>query len=78
LDLIALKQCMDSKRYLNKIHEDVQEGQRLGLVETPSLWINGKLLKSSNPVVIRAVLKSLRPGQSSGSSALSSAAVPRP
>jgi uncharacterized membrane protein/protein-disulfide isomerase len=66
LDAAALTQCIESKRYLNKIREDVEEGRRLELAATPSLWINGKLLKSSNPAVLRAVLNSLQAPKTSG------------
>lgn len=59
LDATALRECIDSKRYAGKIAQDVEEGQRLGLVSTPSMWVNGRLLESMSPDVMRAVFNSI-------------------
>jgi protein-disulfide isomerase len=59
LDANALRECIDSKRYAGKIAQDVEEGQRLGLVSTPSMWVNGRLLESMSPDVMRAVFNSI-------------------
>lgn len=59
LDGAALQECIDSKRYAAKIVQDVEEGRRLGLASTPSIWVNGKLLEGMSPEVMRAVFNSI-------------------
>ncbi len=55
LDGAALRECVVSRRHLKRVQEDINEGQRLGLDSTPSLWVNGRPLKGANPDVLRAV-----------------------
>jgi|694.fasta_scaffold64035_2 protein-disulfide isomerase/uncharacterized membrane protein len=59
LDAEALKECVRSQRYLTKIQDDIKEGRRLGLASTPSIWVNGRLVKGASPDVLRAVFKSV-------------------
>jgi protein-disulfide isomerase len=42
LDEEAIRVCMESGRYREKILEDIQEGNRIGLHATPTLWVNGR------------------------------------
>lgn len=57
LDGEALKECVDSKRYLSAVHRDVKDGNALQLQGTPSFWINDKQLSSLAPEVIEAVFQ---------------------
>jgi protein-disulfide isomerase len=47
LDKDAVKECLLSGRYGQKILDDVAEGNRIGLTGTPALWINGKAVPNS-------------------------------
>lgn len=57
LDGEALKECVDSKRYLSAVHRDVQDGNSLELEGTPSFWINDKKVSSFAPEVLEAVFQ---------------------
>ena len=59
LDSEALKECVRSRRYVSKLEDDVKEGHRLGLTSTPSIWVNGRLVKGASPDVLRAIFKSI-------------------
>ncbi len=41
LDRVKLAQCLDAKASLPRIEADVREGRKLGIVMTPTLYING-------------------------------------
>jgi protein-disulfide isomerase len=47
LDKDAVKECLLSGRYGQKIVDDVAEGNRIGLTGTPAVWINGKAVPNS-------------------------------
>lgn len=59
LDGQALKECVRSRRYVSKIQEDIKEGHRLGLASTPSIWVNGRLVKGATPDALRAIFKAI-------------------
>ena len=59
LDEAAVRECVASKRYKAKLQGDVEEGRRLNLTGTPAIWVNGKLVKSSNPEVFKAIFNSI-------------------
>lgn len=68
LDTSQFKSCFSSEEAKSSIERDVAEGSRLGVVVTPSFFVNGQLLKGSvSPdvleKVIRAELKRLQGGQ---------------
>lgn len=59
LDVDALKACIESGRQLEKVRQDIVEGERLGLSGTPSLWLNGRKVKLANPKILRRLLENL-------------------
>ncbi len=44
LDRTKLTACMNSKQSMPRVEEQFQEGQRLGVSSTPTLFINGKMI----------------------------------
>jgi protein-disulfide isomerase len=45
IDEVAARECLDSGRYREVILRDIKDGSAAGLEGTPSVWINGKLVK---------------------------------
>lgn len=62
LDTNTFGQCLDSKKYANKVSQDAKDGVNLGLKSTPSFVINGKpiQLKQSWNEVVQAVQEELK------------------
>lgn len=58
LDEDAMHECMSSGRQLEKIKKDTDLGEALQLQGTPSVWINGKLLSTPHPDVVREIIES--------------------
>ncbi len=48
LDKMAFNECLESKRYNNKILSDIEEAKNLNITGTPLVFINGKQLKNKN------------------------------
>ncbi len=65
LDAEAIKECIRSRRYVTKLQDDVKEGRRLGLTSTPSIWVNGRLVKGASPESLRAIFKEILAAQKS-------------
>jgi protein-disulfide isomerase len=59
LDDSAVRECILSGRYLDKIHEDIAAGDKAGLTATPSLWINGKQVQRPNPATLEKIFDSI-------------------
>lgn len=59
LDEEALKSCMTAERTAQKISSDIDEGNRLQLEGTPSLWINGQKVDEPDYNSITKILKHL-------------------
>jgi len=57
LDRDAVKECLDSGRYQRKISEDIEEGTRLGLKGTPSVWINGRKVDRPSVGALEMILR---------------------
>jgi protein-disulfide isomerase len=49
LDRLKLATCIDSKASLPRVEASLREGQALGVSETPSLFVNGKLVVGAPP-----------------------------
>jgi protein-disulfide isomerase len=45
----AFKDCMDSKKYKDKVTQDGLDGEKAGVQGTPSFLINGKLVEGALP-----------------------------
>ncbi len=48
LDRVAFNECLESKRYNNKILSDIEEAKKLNIPGTPFVFVNGKQLKNKN------------------------------
>ncbi len=48
LDRGAFDSCLDSRKYLGKVQDDLRRGERLGVQGTPTLFLNGKMLTPSS------------------------------
>jgi protein-disulfide isomerase len=58
LDTQQFNQCLDSDKYQAKVQQEVAEGQRLGVNSTPSLFVNGQLIKNgSNYQVLQTAIE---------------------
>jgi protein-disulfide isomerase len=44
LDMEAFKECMESRRYLERITQDFEIAQTLGIRATPAYGVNGEIL----------------------------------
>jgi protein-disulfide isomerase/uncharacterized membrane protein len=53
LDGRAIADCLQSGRQMQKIQQDLIDGNRLGLQGTPSLWLNGRKVKVANAVILK-------------------------
>ncbi len=55
---------MESEKIQNEINQDMKDGKKAGLRETPSVYINGRLLNNTTPEgfqgMINAQLKKLK------------------
>jgi protein-disulfide isomerase len=49
LDRLKLATCLDSKASLPRVEADMREGQKLGIMSTPTLFINGVPVVGLNP-----------------------------
>ncbi len=57
LDREAMDECITSRRYYQKLQRDIEEGSRVGLQSTPSVWINGKLVERPTPETLEGVFQ---------------------
>ncbi len=57
LDEDAMQECLSSGRQLEKIKKDTDLGEALKLEGTPSVWINGKLLATPHPDIVREIIE---------------------
>ena len=48
LNAQQFNQCLDSGEYRDKVQQEVSEGQRLGVNSTPSLFVNGQLIRQGS------------------------------
>ena len=59
LDQAVFDECFDSNKKRSKIKSDISDALRRGLSYTPSIYVNGQLIKYSGPEEFEAYLKSL-------------------
>jgi protein-disulfide isomerase len=50
LDMDAFNDCLDSEKHASLIQRDIEQGGRYGVRSTPTLFINGRLLKGAQPL----------------------------
>ena len=55
LDKIAFNECLESRRYINKIITDIEEAKSLNIPGTPFVFINGKQLKNRNEIIMEEI-----------------------
>jgi protein-disulfide isomerase/uncharacterized membrane protein len=59
LDKAAIEECVASERTKNKIASDVNEGNKLGVGGTPTIYLNGRLLSTGKVDEINAIFESI-------------------
>ncbi len=57
LDRAKFDEALDSGRFKEKIQRDVQDGTRLGVNSTPSVFINGRLVREKSLENLKAALE---------------------
>jgi protein-disulfide isomerase len=57
IDEEAVGSCMNSKRYESVVLDDIQEGERVGLQGTPSIWVNGRFVENPSAETLDAIFK---------------------
>lgn len=58
LDAEQFNQCLDSGKYQDKVQQETTEGQRLGVRGTPTLFVNGQLIRDgSNYQALQAAIE---------------------
>lgn len=45
IDVQAFENCLNSSRYQSEIDQDIADGTRLGVTGTPSVFVNGKIVR---------------------------------
>ena len=55
LDKFALDECIAAERTKKKVTADIDAGNNLKIMGTPSVWINGKHVKNYNTKVVRDI-----------------------
>jgi protein-disulfide isomerase len=62
LDTAEFNQCLDSGQYLSRVQQQGADAQRLGVSSTPTLAVNGQLVKdgSSYPILQAAIEAALQ------------------
>lgn len=53
LDITKLKKAAEDNKYVAEIRQDEYDGKRLGVRQTPSFFINGKLLEQMGEAPLR-------------------------
>jgi protein-disulfide isomerase len=48
LNTQQFNQCVDSDKYQAKVQQDIDEAQRLGVRSTPTLFVNGQLIRNGS------------------------------
>lgn len=59
LDKEGIVECMQSRRYLKKIQQDIEAGNAAGLMGTPSLWVNGKFVAQPSPANLEKIFSAI-------------------
>ena len=59
LDTTALDECVKSDRYKPKLQSDIEDGLKVGLDRTPSLWINGRRVQNLGESTIVSIIDSI-------------------
>jgi protein-disulfide isomerase/uncharacterized membrane protein len=59
LDGQAMDECVASRRYYQKLQRDIEEGNRVGLQSTPSVWINGKQVERPTIDTIEGIFQDI-------------------
>lgn len=59
LDNQAITECIKSGRQSSKIKKDIEQAQQLGVLGTPTLWINGKRVETLNVDTWKAIFDSI-------------------
>jgi protein-disulfide isomerase len=49
LDAAEFNACLDSSKHGDRVRSGLQAGSRLGVVSTPSVFINGRLVMGAQP-----------------------------
>lgn len=49
--------CLDNERYKNQIESDIKEGKSLGIVGTPTFFVNGRKVSGADKEKIQKFLK---------------------
>ena len=49
LNASEFNSCLDSSKYRDRIHEGMDQGERLGVSSTPSVFINGRVVSGAVP-----------------------------
>jgi protein-disulfide isomerase len=64
LDSAEFDPCLDSNRYLSLVQQQTAEAQRLGLTSTPSVLVDGKLVRNGSQYdVLQAAVDTALQGQ---------------
>lgn len=63
LNTQQFNQCLDSGQYRDKVQQEVIEGQRQGVISTPTLFVNGQLIQhGSDYQVLQTAIESALAG----------------
>jgi protein-disulfide isomerase/uncharacterized membrane protein len=59
LDISALDECIKSERHKPKLRSDIEDGVKIDLDRTPSLWINGQRVQNLGEATIVSIIDSI-------------------
>ena len=60
IDMFAFNACRNDPQVQARIQEDIEDGMRLGISGTPSIFINGKIVKPPRAELIESIILELK------------------
>jgi protein-disulfide isomerase len=46
----AFERCLNARTYRSTVQKDIDEGTRLGVIGTPTFFINGRVISGAQPL----------------------------
>jgi uncharacterized membrane protein/protein-disulfide isomerase len=72
LDSIALRECVFSERYLQRVRDEVKQGDELHLQSTPSVWVNGRKVERPTSEALERIFAAIIAEQEASTAASAS------
>jgi len=50
LEMEAFERCLNARSYGSAVQQDIDEGTRVGVIGTPTFFINGRVISGAQPL----------------------------